>query len=69
MRFSDTAFALNVRFELPESTPLTEMFPDDEVAEPFDEATETFPVKVWQPDVETQDGRMIFAAEILKAIS
>ena len=69
MRLSETAFALKVRFEAPDRTPLTAIFPDEEATEPFDEATETFPVKVWQPDVETQDGRMIFAAEIFIAIS
>ena len=69
MRLSETAFAVKVRSDVPERTPLTAISPDDEVAEPFDEATETFPVKIWQPDVETQDGRMIFAAEIFIAIS
>ena len=69
MRLSETAFAAKVRFDVPERTPLTAIFPDEEVTEPFDEATETFPLKVWQPDVETEDGRMIFAAVIFIAIS
>ena len=55
MRFSETAFAVKVRFEFPEIDPLIEMFPDDEESELLADATETFPVKVWQFVVETHD--------------
>ena len=69
MRFSKTAFAVKVRFELPEIDPLIAMFPDDEESELLADATETFPLKVWQFVVETQDWTIIFAAVTFIAIS
>ena len=69
MRFSKTAFAVKVRFDVPESDPLMAMLPDDEESELLGDATETFPLNVWQFVVETQDWTIIFAAVTFIAIS
>ena len=69
MRFSETAFAVKVRFELPEIDPLIAIFPDEEVSELLADATVRLPVNVWQFVVETQDWTIIFAAVTFIAIS
>ena len=69
MRLSKTAFAVKVRFELPEIDPLMAMLPDEEFSELLADSTETFPLKVWQFVVETQDWTRIFAAVTFIAIS
>jgi hypothetical protein len=60
---------VKVRFEVPEIDPLMAMLPDEEFSELLADATETFPLKVWQFVVETQDWTRIFAAVTFIAIS